>query len=186
MQRNVKISKWMAWALRHNPEKAGIKVDSDGWANLEDFVMAVQDRFPGTTIDTITNIVRKDKKGRYQIDGTLIRATQGHSVSGVDAMPKEHRSPPEKLYHGTTYARLKSIKKDGAILKMRRHHVHLSVDVGTAMAVACRHRSEVPIVLEINAKEMVQDGFKFRVSENDIWMVDSVPVRFVELVQVLN
>jgi putative RNA 2'-phosphotransferase len=80
------------------------------------------------------------------------------------------------LYHGTGQSSLSLILKDG-LKKMNRHHVHLSVDVETATRVGARHGR--PAVLTVDAKAMSEAGHTFYVSDNGVWLVESVPAAFL-------
>jgi putative RNA 2'-phosphotransferase len=88
----------------------------------------------------------------------------------------EIAAPPETLYHGTPERNLPVILK-GGLLKMRRHHVHLSPDEATAKAVGGRRGR--PVVLAVNAGEMCRDGWVFYRSGNGVWLVDHVPPRYL-------
>lgn len=129
-------------------------------------------------MDLIEKIVKEDKKGRYSFndDKTMIRANQGHSVK-VDVELKE-KTPPEILYHGTGEKYIESILKTG-LEKRSRLYVHLSSDVDTAKNVGARHGK--PIILKIKTKEMTDDGFKFYLSENGVWLTDNVPTKYIEV-----
>jgi putative RNA 2'-phosphotransferase len=61
---------------------------------------------------------------------------------------------------------------------MSRQYVHLSSTEETALTVGKRHGT--PIILYINAKKMNEDGYKFYLSENNIWLVDKVPAKYIE------
>jgi putative RNA 2'-phosphotransferase len=61
--------------------------------------------------------------------------------------------------------------------KGRRHHVHLSKDTDTARKVGARRGK--PIILRVDARTMHQQGFKFFLSTNGVWLTDSVPVAFL-------
>ena len=84
--------------------------------------------------------------------------------------------PPATLYHGTPESNLQAIL-EGGLLKMRRHHVHLSPDEATANAVGGRRGQTV--VLSVNAGEMHRDGSVFYRSGNGVWLVESVPPRYL-------
>jgi putative RNA 2'-phosphotransferase len=88
----------------------------------------------------------------------------------------EPTDPPELLYHGTVEANLTSILANG-LLRMRRHHVHLSHDVGTAVRVGARRGK--PVVLAVAAGKMAGSGFRFYVSTNGVWLVDHVPPEYL-------
>ncbi len=106
----------------------------------------------------------------------MIRASQGHSVEvALGYIAKE---PPAILYHGTSEKTVQQILADG-LDKRSRHHVHLSVDLETATQVGQRHGK--PVVFEVLAKQMQEDGIKFYLSDNGVWLTDNVPVRYLRL-----
>jgi len=108
----------------------------------------------------------------------FIRANQGHSTETVAVTFKE-ATPEHALYHGTTMERLEKIEASGGLKPMSRHHVHLSADQPTAEIVARRWKGEQPCILKIDAKRMIRNGFKFFLSENGVWLTDSVPMEYV-------
>jgi putative RNA 2'-phosphotransferase len=126
---------------------------------------------------TRTRHLETNPKGRFALseDGTRIRASQGHSVE-VE-LGYQPAVPPEVLYHGTVAAALAPIEEQG-LLKMRRHHVHLSADVDTARAVGGRRGR--PVVLRVRAGEMHRQGHTFYLSQNGVWLTDHVPPGFLE------
>lgn len=172
-------SKFLSLVLRHKPEQIGISLDEHGWADIHDLLERVNASGVKLSRDILEEIVEKNDKKRFIIseDGTRIRANQGHSIK-VELDLKERR-PPDLLYHGTVERVYDSIKVEG-LKKMSRHHVHLSPDVHTARKVAGRRRTK-SIVLEINAKEMFEQGYKFYLSENGVWLTDNVPFNFISL-----
>lgn len=164
-------SKYLSLILRHKPEVAGIALDKYGWAPVNDIVKALD-----IDLETLKCIVRTDSKQRYSFneDQTKIRANQGHSIK-VDVGLKE-ATPPDILYHGTGTKSLSGIAKTG-ITKQSRQYVHLSKDTDTAMKVGMRHGN--PIILVIDCKEMLKDGYKFYLSENGVWLTDIVPIKYI-------
>jgi putative RNA 2'-phosphotransferase len=62
---------------------------------------------------------------------------------------------------------------------MRRHHVHLSVDMPTAIKVGRRHGQ--PVVFAVDAGAMSRAGACFYRSENGVWLVDAVPSNYLRL-----
>jgi len=125
-------SKFLSLVLRHRPEKIGITLDENGWADVQDLLNKA-----GLDLVILNTIVEQNNKARFEFnsDRTKIRARQGHSVSvNLDYEPTD---PPEFLYHGTIERFLSHIKFQG-LLKMNRHHVHLSPDVKTANIVGVR------------------------------------------------
>ncbi|WP_205965059.1 RNA 2'-phosphotransferase, partial [Rahnella sp. Larv3_ips] len=86
------------------------------------------------------------------------------------------KKPPEFLYHGTATRFLESILQQGLIAGSR-HHVHLSQDITTAVAVGQRYGK--PAVLKVEALRMHQQGFNFFQAENGVWLTNHVPVYFI-------
>ncbi|HEY1380136.1 MAG TPA: RNA 2'-phosphotransferase, partial [Gemmataceae bacterium] len=88
----------------------------------------------------------------------------------------EPAEPPPTLYHGTPEANVEPIRRTG-LLKMARHHVHLSPDAATATKVGARRGR--PVILEVDAAAMRRAGFAFFRSHNGVWLVDAVPPAYV-------
>ncbi len=84
--------------------------------------------------------------------------------------------PPDVLFHGTARKNVSSIRKWG-INKGEQHAVHLSRDAVMASKVGARHGK--PTVLTIAAKEMSDDGFKFYLSDNFVWLTEHVPSKYI-------
>lgn len=168
----TKTSKLISLILRHKPETIGITLDEHGWANVNDLLNGIKIDMP-----TLEEIVTTDDKQRYSFndDKTLIRANQGHSIP-VD-VELEEVQPPEFLWHGTAEKYVDSICREGLIPKSRLY-VHLSYDVTTATTVGERHGEAV--ILRVDARKMYQDGFKFYLSKNGVWLTKSVPTSYLK------
>ncbi len=171
-----KISKRLSYVLRHKPEAIGIELDESGWVSTEDLLNKLNEH--GTPIDltVLQRVVANNDKQRFSfnLDGTRIRANQGHSID-LDLQLTE-KQPPDILYHGTAHKNQEVIRAKG-ILKMNRHHVHLSGNQETAINVGQRHGQ--PIVLEVNAGEMYANGHRFYVSLNGVWLTDHFPSEYL-------
>lgn len=170
-------SKFLSYVLRHEPQTIGLQLDSEGWADIESLIAgAAKD---GWTLDIslIQTVVSSSDKKRFSIsgDGQRIRAVQGHSTASVNLEHVE-KEPPEFLYHGTATRFLESILQQGLIAGSR-HHVHLSQDIPTAIAVGQRYGK--PVVLKIEALRMHLQGFKFFQAENGVWLTNYVPMSFI-------
>ena len=70
-----------------------------------------------------------------------------------------------------------SIHRDGLIPKSRLY-VHLSKDIDTAINVGSRHGE--PVVYKIKAREMYNNGYKFYLSTNGVWLTKEVPIIYLE------
>lgn len=162
--------------LRHKPEEIGLELDAAGWANVDALLSAMQQHGFQITVDQLVKIVDTDEKSRYQFsnDRKRIRASQGHSIAvDLGYRPEE---PPDVLYHGTASRFVESIRKIG-LQKRDRHHVHLSVSPEVASAVGKRYGQ--PVILIIDAARMNRDGLVFYRSENNVWLTEEVPVRYI-------
>lgn len=86
------------------------------------------------------------------------------------------RPPPKVLYHGTASRNLNAIRQEG-IKRGNRSYVHLSIDKETALKVGSRHG--YPVVLEILAEKMFQDGIHFFCSKNGVWLAEYVAPEYI-------
>ena len=173
------MSKFSSMILRHKPEVIGIKLDEHGWGDVKEIIKGINAQYKGFNMSILEKIVATDKKQRYSFneDKTKIRANQGHSVN-VD-VELEEKNPPDILYHGTATRFLRSIFEKG-LLSMTRQYVHLSKDMATAKNVGIRHGR--PAILVIDAKAMVNDGYKFYLSQNGVWLTKTVPPKYFKKV----
>ena len=166
----------MSYVLRHRPDVIGIELEAAGWYPLDDLLSAFARNGKHYTRELIEWVVADNDKQRFEFneDGTKIRARQGHSVE-VD-LAYEVATPPAILYHGTAQHNLESILEKG-INKANRHHVHMSTNKETMVAVAQRHGK--PVLLHIDAARMHADGHAFFVTGNDVWLTEQVPPSYL-------
>ena len=180
-KKSKNISVYISFLLRHHPEVVGLEMDRHGWVDMEQLINGIN----GSGIYTITRkqlteIVAHDRKGRYRFsdDGKRIKACQGHSIAWVEP-ELTFLEPPEYLYHGTTLEAWEKILSTGEIKKMERHAVHMRAEEEMAWQSAKRWH-KTPVVLKIWALHMHQDGFVFGKSDNDVWCIDHVPVKYIK------
>lgn len=177
--RLVRVSRFLSKHLRHQPERIGLALAPGGWVTVEALVAACARAGVPLSRAELDEVVARNNKQRFAFDesGTRIRASQGHSVP-VD-LELEPREPPAALYHGTGAGTVAAIQREG-LRKMRRHHVHLSSDVATAVTVGRRHGR--PVVFVVDAAALRRDGYTFFRSENGVWLVDAVPPTYLRIV----
>jgi putative RNA 2'-phosphotransferase len=174
----IKVSKYLSKHLRHQPERLGLTLEDGGWVKIDDLLKAcAENNFPISLVE-LREVVEKNDKKRFSFDasGGKIRANQGHSVE-VDLQLKK-QMPPARLFHGTAERNVSMIREHG-LLKMARHQVHLSTDTETARKVGTRHGK--PVIFEVDTRAMSENGFEFFVSENGVWLVESVPPEFLKV-----
>lgn len=177
-KRQVRISKFMSLVLRHEPRKANLTLEPGGWVLIDGLLSGAAAAGLCFTRAELEAVVAACEKQRFAIDdtGTRIRANQGHSAEvELDFQPAE---PPAELFHGTADRFLSVILREG-LLRMARHHVHLSPDADTARKVGSRHGR--PVILAVDAAKMRGDGHAFYCSANGMWLVEHVPPRYLRV-----
>ena len=174
---SIRMSKFLSLILRHEPERVGLKLGDAGWVSVEELLQALNRHNVALTLEQLKHVVATSDKKRFAFseDGRDIRANQGHSVDVDLQYPPQ--TPSELLYHGTATHFLEGIRRDG-LQKMERHDVHLSAETQVTVQVGGRHGK--PALLRIRAGDMHRAGFVFRCSANGVWLVDHVPLQFIE------
>jgi putative RNA 2'-phosphotransferase len=173
----TKTSKFLSFVLRHKPEAIGLQLDDSGWALISELIRKA-DKELNITPSLIERTATTNDKKRFQIsaNGLYIRASQGHSIKvDLQLTPQE---PPAALFHGTATRFLESIQKEG-LKAGQRQHVHLSTDIDTAYAVGKRYGK--PIILKIDSELMSKHGCIFYISDNNVWLTDNVPSKYISI-----
>lgn len=173
----ISTSKFLSLVLRHKPEDIGLGLDENGWADLDELIQLANAKGKKLSRGLIEEVVASSDKQRFALDpsGKRIRANQGHSIKiELELAPQQ---PPEILFHGTATRFLEAIR-DAGLLKMQRHHVHLSADEATATTVGQRHGRVV--ILVVRAGDMWRNGHMFYRSENGVWLTDAVLPAFID------
>lgn len=170
-----KVSRLLSLVLRHDPASVGLRLDDQGWAEVDELLFCLNKKgkgMKGLDRALLEAVVGDNEKQRFRFseDGQKICANEGHSLDVDFALQK--MDPPEWLYHGTTAKALPKITNEG-VLKMSRQHVHLSEDRESAKKVGARHGK--PVVIEVAAAVMRRHGHVFFLSENGVWLCKEVP-----------
>ncbi|WP_425147923.1 RNA 2'-phosphotransferase [Deinococcus sp.] len=174
----IHLSRQLSYLLRHAPQKAGLTLEPGGWVRVEDLLCGLARIGLNVARPELEAVVAGSDKQRFAFDvsGTRIRANQGHSVP-VD-LHLSPQTPPETLYHGSTGQFIAAIRQEG-LLKLSRHHVHLSPDTETARQVGARRGQ--PVILKVDAAAMQRAGHLFYRSENGVWLTERVPPEFLSV-----
>jgi len=180
-RQKVKLSKFLALILRHQPQRFGLILDEEGWASLAE-VMEILHGLPNfrwASRADVLELVEEgsgDDKRRFEVAGGAIRARYGHSISR--SIRHEPCVPPRRLYHGTSPAAVQAIRHEG-LRPMERQYVHLSTDPQTAAGVGARHTAR-PIILTVHAAEAHAAGVSFYQVDERVYLAESIPPQFVE------
>lgn len=176
----IKLSKEISYALRHNPEKYNLKLDKEGFIDINILLKALNDlkKYPrNITKEDLEYIIKNTDKVRHEIKNNKIRALYGHSIKTKIKM--KEIVPPKILYHGTTHIAIKEIKKKG-LLPMGRQYVHLSKGIDVAIKVGNR-KDDNPVILEIDCINAYKDGIKFYQGNDDIVLADKIPPKYISV-----
>jgi putative RNA 2'-phosphotransferase len=180
-RRLVKLSKFLALILRHQPERFALALDEEGWASLSEVMEILRGlpNFRWANRADVMEVVEEgtgDGKKRFEVKDGRIRALYGHSFD----RPIRYKpsSPPERLYHGTSPDVLEAIEGEG-LKPMERQYVHLSPDRETAIKVGSRHTAH-PVVIAVRAAEAHEAGIEFYHPEEAVYLVKRVPPEFLE------
>lgn len=181
----VAISRMLTGILRHFPEKFGVKLDEHGWASIYEIVKGIKRKhrkFRWLRIKHIIALVLTDEKGRYQLDieNKKVRATYGHSIK-VDLSDLPTENIPEKLYYPTTQEELEFIHEIG-LRPGDRKWVHLSKTYRDAY-IAGRHRVDDPIILEVDAKGAIEEGYQIYAAAKSVYITQEIPPKFISMAE---
>ena len=171
------LSKFLSLILRHEPEAIGLRLDEQGWADVDELIAKAVAHGKRYDRALLQQLVRDNDKQRFKLsdDGRRIRANQGHSID-ID-LALAPLAPPSSLYHGTATRHADAIRAEG-LRKQSRQHVHLSSDRDTAFKVGGRHGR--PVVLHVRAGEMHARGAAFYRADNGVWLTDAVAAEFID------
>lgn len=181
----VKLSKFLALILRHQPQRFGLTLDEEGWGSLPE-VMEILRGLPNFRWATRTDVLELVEKGsgdgkrRFEVVGERIRARYGHTVAVAEPQAglKPAPMPLPCLYHGTSRRALKHIRQEG-LRPMRRQFVHLSADPETAAQVGARHAPH-PVVITVCAAEAAAAGILFYQADESVYLAKAIPPEFLE------
>jgi putative RNA 2'-phosphotransferase len=176
---NVRLSKIVSHALRHEPWLYELEPDEEGWVDIEQLIEGLKSQnveWLDLKADDIEEMISRSDKKRHVIRNGKIRAIYGHSIP--KKIVHEEACPPENLYHGTSETAEAWIRTEG-IRPMGRQYVHLSVRREEAELVGKR-KSKTPVILCIHAAEAFRSGVKFYRTNELIWLADYVPAGFVK------
>ena len=171
-QKSKLLSRW----LRHRPDAIGLEIDKRGWVDVAELLVKSAGAGIALTQDELMQIVAENDKQRFSLseDLTRIRAAQGHSVDVDLKLPV--RIPPPVLFHGTVQKFIASIRRQG-LLPGTRRDVHLSAMKQTASEVGARRGT--PVVLLVETFPLLRDGYRFRCSDNGVWLIPNVPPKYI-------
>jgi len=175
------LSRIVAGALRHFPEKLGLIMDGRGWVDISSFIDALstsRSGFDWLRLHHIEALVDTDPRGRYQLDGGMIRATYGHTTDvNLDDLPV---AEIDEFYYPVTEEEA-DIIIEGGLHPTERKKVHLSGSIEKAIE-AGGVRTDDPMILRIDGKKAKKDGIKIYHAGTDVYVTDEINAKYISKV----
>jgi len=176
------LSRIMAGALRHFPEKIGIIMDGHGWVDISDLIEAIgtgRSGFRWLRKKHIDALVETDPRERYQIDGGMVRATYGHTID-IDLSDLPEADLDDYFYPVSEEEADMII--EGGLKPVDRKKVHLSGNIHKAKE-AGKVRTEDPLILKIDGKKAKKDGIKIYHAGKDVYISNKIDAKYISLVK---
>lgn len=175
------LGRIIAGVLRHFPDKLGVMIDGHGWVDISEFVEAIgisRSGFHWLRNHHIEAIALTDPKGRYQIDGGMVRATYGHTIDvNLDDLPL---ADIDEFFYPVTEEEI-DIILEGGLNPIDRKNVHLSGSIEKALE-AGKVRTEEPLILKIDGAKAKKDGIKIYHAGKDVYITDRIDAKYISKV----
>lgn len=174
----VRLSKLLAFALRHRPDALDLVLDAEGWVELDVLVerLNTRRRLPTpVTRGEVENLALGEGHNRFELRGGRIRARGGHTVAGVDPIDEVQALPtPEFLFISLAPGELEQAEGQG----------YLEGHAGTPLKL---HDHEAAALLEdptreiviVDAERAMRQGTVFATSGDGAHLAARVPLRFL-------
>ena len=177
-----KLSSILIGILRHFPQQFNVKLDSHGWADIDEVVNAIKnkiDRFYWLRKRHVVALALTDEKGRYQLREGKIRATYAHTIDvDLSDLPD---ADVDALYYPVTEEELEIVLEQG-LLPTDRNKVHLSGSVEKAME-AGKTRVENPVILKIDARKAMEDGIVIKKAGKEVYIADEIDAKYISVLE---
>ncbi len=174
-----RITRSLAYMLRHQPEQFDLELDEFGWADLREVVRALNERLgEAVAEEDVQDAVSSGDRQRYEIDRGMIRALYGHSI---DVQPGEPSQPPELLYVGVSRQDAERAERFG-LRPGRRRFLHLALTAEDALETAARS-SEDAVLVKVHALDAWEEGISFY-DRKALFLSDPIPTHYLEISEV--
>jgi len=158
----VRLSKTMAFLLRHRPDVGELVPDDDGWVTLDDLCRALSQMLrTRVEADAVLQLVSSAEVRRFEVHDLRIRATFRPPRPARAGRRLPRCQPPDILYHATTRAEAERIAERSVLDAPRDKFVFLSGDEAHAWRVAHRLTDGPPCVLYVDATRARRHGTQF-------------------------
>jgi putative RNA 2'-phosphotransferase len=175
------LSRIIAGALRHFPDKLRLDMDGHGWVEISQLMDAIgssRSGFNWLRLHHIQALVATDLRSRYQIDGGMIRAKYGHSIDvNLDDLPI---TEADELFYPVTEEEADIVLENG-IHPIDRKKVHLSTTIEKAVE-AGSVRSEHPLIIRVDGLKARENGVEIYQASHDVCVTDSIDAEYLSQV----
>ncbi|KAK0121484.1 hypothetical protein ONS95_009778 [Cadophora gregata] len=193
--REVMVSKALSKLLRHAAVEAGLKLDAEGYASVEQVMKWPRLKSLQITFADIRTAVADNAKQRFSMKPSpslkdppdlnsedpadwVIRANQGHSIAVDSAsllvlITLAAGNVPETVVHGTYFAFYQAIVDSGGLKKMTRNHIHFSTGLPEDKeGVISGMRKDAEVLIYVDIKQSLEDGVEWWLSENGVVLTE--------------
>ena len=172
--RRVMIGKLLTQALRHDPVKYGISLDTAGYANLKSLLNSRQFWRAEVTVHEVQRVLETSQKVRMEQmiseeDGEIyIRALQGHGRDIPLDDDQLHEvltssTTPEWGVHGTSWRAWQQIRSS-QLRRMQRRDIHMSL----SPTKTAGFREDSSVEIWIHLPSLIDSGHKVRRAKNGV------------------
>jgi putative RNA 2'-phosphotransferase len=171
-----RITRSLAYMLRHQPEQFDLELDEYGYAELDDVVQALNERLGEAVEDEdVHTAVTSGDRVRYEIVDGRICALYGHSI---EVKPGEPSKPPPLLFVGVSSADAERAQRYG-LRAGRRRFLHLALTPDDALETGRRSARDY-VVITVNALDAWEEGINFY-DRKSLFLSDPIPTHFLEV-----
>src|SRR6056297_3153510 len=167
------LSRIIAGALRHFPDKLQLGMDGHGWVEISELIKAIgtsRSGFNWLRLHHIQALVATDMRSRYQVDGGMIRAKYGHSIDvNLDDLPL---AEADEYFYPVTEEEADIVLENG-IHPIDRKKVHLSTTVEKAVE-AGSVRSDHPLILRVDGVKAREEGVEIYQATSDVCVTEEI------------
>jgi putative RNA 2'-phosphotransferase len=82
-KRLTRISKYLSFILKHNPESIGMQLDPEGWLNVDELITNANANGKSITLEQLREVVASNDQQRFTLsdDGLRIRASDSQQAT---------------------------------------------------------------------------------------------------------
>ncbi|MBL4848979.1 MAG: NUDIX domain-containing protein [Planctomycetes bacterium] len=171
-EQETRLSKLLAYLLRHKPDAAGVTLDSEGWVDLDLLIAGVNEhqRLHFTLEpEFVLRVIEGPSADLFQLEGGRVRARSGHSVAGVSIPEPDGIQLPEFLFFG--------LEPDA--LEFCTGAQSLTAPPGRPFRLLSDEESVAPEnLIVVEALRAARQGVVF-VEDEDAYCCERIPLRYV-------